>query len=263
MIAAADQATADQATADQATAGRATAEQATAEQATADRATADRATAEQATADAPRRGRPRSETARRAILRAASELLLERGLNSISMDAVAERAGTGKATIYRWWPSKELLALDALFSEWEPSQPATRDTGALAGDLLALMLPWARKLAAKPYGRLIAALVTKARGDAQFAEEYRVRFIEPRRGPARVIFARAIDRGEIPADTDIEAAADLLYGPFYHRMLQGHAPLTDRFARTIVGYVVAALSPRTHSEAAAEDERPATMEPAR
>jgi AcrR family transcriptional regulator len=232
--------------------------------------------ADQVTVDAPRRGRPRSEIARKAILRAASELLLERGLNSISMDAVAERAGTGKATIYRWWPSKELLALDALFSEWESAQPATRDTGALSGDLLALMLPWARQLAARPYGRLVAAFVTKAQGDATFAEEYRARFIEPRRAPARVIFARAIDRGEIPPDTDIEAAADLLYGPFYHRLLQGHAALSDRFAHTIVSYVVAALSRPTHAdaepeaeaepeavaEAEVEGERPARVKPA-
>jgi AcrR family transcriptional regulator len=217
---------------------------------------------QQATVDAPRRGRPRSETARKAILRAASELLLERDLNSISMDAVAERAGTGKATIYRWWPSKELLALDALFSEWESTQLATRDTGALAGDLLELMLPWARQLAAKPYGRLIAALVTKAQGDAAFAEEYRARFIEPRRAPARVIFARAIDRGEIAVDTDIEAAADLLYGPFYHRLLQGHAPLSDRFAHAIVDYVVAALSSVRRVEAVAEGEHSAAMEAA-
>jgi AcrR family transcriptional regulator len=219
------------------------------------------APADQATADAPRRGRPRSETARKAILRAASELLLERGLNSISMDAVAERAGTGKATIYRWWPSKELLALDALFSEWESTQPPTRDTGALSGDLLTLMLPWARQLAAKPYGRLIAAFVTKAQGDAAFAEEYRARFIEPRRAPARVIFARAMARGEIPPETDTEAAADLLYGPFYHRLLQGHAALNDHFAHTIVGYVVAALSRPTQAEAATEGEHRATMEP--
>ena len=58
---------------------------------------------------------------RTAILRAAGELLLEHGLHAISMDAVAERAGASKATIYRWWPSKELLALDALFSEWAPA----------------------------------------------------------------------------------------------------------------------------------------------
>jgi AcrR family transcriptional regulator len=192
--------------------------------------------------DAPRRGRPRSEASRNAILRAAAELLLEHGLTSISMDAVAERAGASKATIYRWWPSKELLALDALFSEWAPAPADRHDTGSLAGDLLALIRPWARQLAAKPYGRVIAALITRAQSDPEFAEEYRARFVQPRRDQGRAIFARAIDRGEIPADTDIEVALDLLYGPFYHRLLHGHAKLNDRFTRTVVDYVAAAVS---------------------
>jgi AcrR family transcriptional regulator len=190
----------------------------------------------------PRRGRPRSESSRNAILQAASELLLERGLNAISMDAVAERAGASKATIYRWWPSKELLALDALFSEWTARPADTHDTGSLTGDLLALIRPWARQLAAKPYGGVIAALITKAHSDPEFAEEYRARFVQPRRDDARVIFARAIDRGEVRPDTDVEVALDLLYGPFYHRILHGHAKLTDRFARTVVDYVATAVS---------------------
>jgi AcrR family transcriptional regulator len=191
---------------------------------------------------APRRGRPRSEASRKAILRAASELLLEHGLNEISMDAVAERAGASKATIYRWWPSKELLALDALFSEWTPQPASSHDTGGLEGDLLSLIRPWARRLGKRPYGRVIAALLTKAQSDPQFAEQYRARFVQPRRDQGRVIFARAIERGEIPADTDIEVVLDLLYGAFYHRILHGHAELTDRFARAVVNYVVAGVS---------------------
>jgi AcrR family transcriptional regulator len=192
--------------------------------------------------DEPRRGRPRSEKTRKAILEATSDLLLEHSLASISMDTVAERAGASKATIYRWWPSKELLALDALFSGWETGPPDPPDTGSLAGDLLALVRPWARLLAGKPYGRVVAALISRARTDPQFAEAYSTHLIEPRRDQARVAFVRAIDRDEIPPDTDVEIALDLLYGPFYHRMLQGHAPITDRFARTVVAYVVAAVT---------------------
>jgi AcrR family transcriptional regulator len=194
------------------------------------------------TNDAPRRGRPRGETSRQAILAAARELLLEHGLNSVSMDALAERAGASKATIYRWWPSKELLALDALFSQWDPGRREPQDTGSLAGDLLALIRPWVRQLAKKPYGRIIAALVSSAQSDPVFAKEYRARFVQPRREPARIILARAVGRGEIPPDFDLEAVLDLLYGPFYLRILNGHAPLNDRFARTIVNYVVAALA---------------------
>ena len=179
---------------------------------------------QEATAGPPRRGRPRSERAREAILSAAAELLLARGLGAVSMDAVAERAGVSKATIYRWWPTKETLALEALYHEWDTARPSSRDTGSLRGDLLALLRPWIRFVRTRPYGRVIAALITEARTDPQFAEQYRARFVEPRREPARALFARAIERGEIPAHSDIEVALDLLYGAIYHRLLHGHAP---------------------------------------
>jgi AcrR family transcriptional regulator len=194
-------------------------------------------------ADVGRRGRPRSEETRKAILRATGELLLDQGMSSISMDAVAERAGASKATIYRWWPSKELLALDAVFSEWEADLPDDGpDTGSLPGDLLALVLPWARQIASKPWGRVIAGLLSGVQNDPEFGNEYRRRLLEPRREHAREILARAIQRGEIAADTDIETAVDLIYAPFYHRILHGHAPLTDDFVRTVVNYVVCATN---------------------
>jgi AcrR family transcriptional regulator len=180
------------------------------------------------------RGRPRSEKARQAILDAAAELLLARGLSAVSMDAVAERAGVSKATIYRWWPTKEALALDALYTEWAAARPYPRDTGSLRGDLLSLLRPWVRLAGSRPYGWVSGALITEAQTDPVFALEYLQRFVEPRRDQARAIFSRAIERGEVPADTNVEVALDLLYGPLYHRLLHGHAPLTDRFVRDVI-----------------------------
>ena len=184
-------------------------------------------------ADTPRRGRPRSERARRAILDAAAELLLLRGLGAVSMDAVAERAGVSKATIYRWWPSKEMLALDALL-DWAAATAPPRDTGSLRGDVLALLRPWVREIRHRPFGPVIAALLNEAQSDPKFADAYRTRFVEPRRDAMRAVFARAAERGEVPADLDVEVALDLLYGAVYHRLLHGHAKLTDRFARDVV-----------------------------
>jgi AcrR family transcriptional regulator len=184
------------------------------------------------------RGRPRSEKARRAVLDAAAGLLLERGLPAVSMDAVAERAGVSKATIYRWWPTKETLALDALYTEWAAAAPDPRDTGSLRGDLLALLRPWAKLVGSRPYARVIAALVAEARTDPLFAAEYQQRVVEPRRDQGREILRRAIDRGEIPAETNTEVALDLIYGPLYHRLLHGHAPLTDKFVKDVIDIVV-------------------------
>ncbi len=192
---------------------------------------------------APPRGRPRSEKARTAILAAAAELLLARGLSAVSMDAVAERAGVSKATIYRWWPTKESLALDALYTEWAAARPFPRDTGTLRGDLLSLLRPWAQLASSRPYGRVIAALLTEAQTDPAFAAEYRQRVVEPRRDQGRAIFRRAIERGEIAAGTKVEVALDLLYGPLYHRLLHGHAPLNDRFVRDVIDLALSGIQP--------------------
>jgi AcrR family transcriptional regulator len=194
--------------------------------------------------ETPRRGRPRSEKARAAILHAAAELLLDRGLDDVSMDAVAEHAGVSKATIYRWWPTKETLALDALYLEWAAASDEVRDTGSLRGDLVALLRPWVRLISGRPYARVVGALITKARTDPAFGEEYITRLVEPRRERARPLFRRAIERGELAPDVDVEVAIDALYGPLYLRLLHGYAPLNDRFVRSVIDMVLSGLLPR-------------------
>jgi AcrR family transcriptional regulator len=191
------------------------------------------------------RGRPRSEKARQALLVAAMELLLDQGLHAMSMDDVARRAGVSKATIYRWWPSKERLALDALAAEWAPSATTGHpDTGSLRGDLLAKFRPWVRQLKRKPYARVVAGLVAAAQTDPEFAALYRERFVQPRRYATRELLVRARDRGELDRGTNLDVALDLLYGPVYHRLLHGHAPLTERFAEQVIDSVIAAVSRR-------------------
>jgi AcrR family transcriptional regulator len=149
-----------------------------------------------------------------------------------------------KATIYRWWASKELLALDALATEWAAPGPiAERDTGSLRGDLLAQFRPWLRKLNDKPYGRVIAGFVAQAQTDPEFATLYRQHFVQPRRDVTRPLLLRAIDRREVAAGTDLEVTLDLLYGPIYHRLLHGHAPLNDRFVQAVIDAVITAIAP--------------------
>ena len=190
------------------------------------------------------RGRPRSEAAHKAILAAAAELLLDRGLPGVSMDAVAERAGVSKATIYRWWPTKESLALDMLYNEWTRVTPQRYESGSLRLDLLALLIAWSRLASGRPYGRVVAALLMEGRTNPAFSAEYQRRMVEPRREQARAIYAQAIDRGEIPAETNVEVAIDLIYGPLYHRLLIGHAPLDDQFVADIVELALRGLQPR-------------------
>ena len=189
------------------------------------------------------RGRPRSERAHQAILAATMELLLDQGLRAMSMDDLARRAGVSKATIYRWWPSKERLALDALATEWASTPRADHHhAGSLRGDLLARFRPWVRQLNRKPYARVVAGLVAEAQTNPEFADLYREHFVQPRREATRELLTGALDRGEIAANTNLEVTLDLLYGPIYHRLLHGHAPLTERFAQQVIDCVIAAIS---------------------
>ena len=190
-----------------------------------------------------RPGRPRSEQAKAAILHAAAELLLERGLEAVSMDAVAQHAAVSKATIYRWWPTKEALALDALYAEWSDHGPDAPDTGSLRGDLLALLRPWARRIRSGPHASVIGTFITKANRDPRFAAEYLERLVTPRRDVAKKVFKRAAERGEIPPRVRVEVALDLLYGALYHRLLHGHLPLSDRFVTEVVDMTLNGIRP--------------------
>lgn len=186
-------------------------------------------------------GRPRSEAARTATLDAAAELLLTRGLETVSMDELAKRAGVSKATIYRWWSTKEELALDALYRGWATAAPAA--TGSLRSDLLALLLPWVRRAVARPYALVVSALIRKVHTDPEFAERYREQFVGPRREPGRAAFRAAIERGEISPDVNIEVALDLLYGALYHRLLHLYIALDERFVHELVEMVLNGVAP--------------------
>jgi len=186
------------------------------------------------------RGRPRSEEADRAILAAATELLAEGGLAGMSMEEVAARAGVSKATIYRRWPSRGALALDAFLAEFTQQQPLP-DTGTFRGDLLAALRGWIRSVTRTPAGRMLAGLVAEVQRDPALAAAWREHVFEPLRAQNTILVRRAIDRGEISPDADPDVILDMMFGAAYHRLLQGHRPLTDQFAQGVVDLIVAGV----------------------
>jgi AcrR family transcriptional regulator len=190
----------------------------------------------------PRRGRPRSERSHRAILDAANEVLEERGFDDLTMEEVAQRAKASKATIYRRWPTKGTLVFEAFSAGFLARQPLP-DTGSLRGDLLAALRGWIRVVKGTVTGRTLVGLIAEVQRDPELAEIWRDRFITPVRTQHRVMIDRAVERGEISADADPEVVLDLLYGPAYHRLLQSHLPLSDRFAQAVVDTVVAGVRP--------------------
>jgi AcrR family transcriptional regulator len=186
-----------------------------------------------------KRGRPRSRQTNKAILKAAAEIVIASGLAELTIEGVAERAGVGKASIYRRWPSKGALAFDAVVDTIVTAEP-TPDTGSLEGDLAGVAESWVRLANLRRVGRTLAHFIAEVQSDPDLGVAWRERFVNPIRNARRPIVERAIARGEIPAGSDPELIMDLLYGPLYHRYLNGHLPLDAAFARDVARMVAAA-----------------------
>jgi len=189
------------------------------------------------TSGAAPRGRPRSQEADRAILTATLDLLAERGLAAMSIEEVAARAGVGKTTIYRRWPSKGLLALDAFVASFREEQ-AQPDTGTLRGDMLAALRAWVRAVTQTPMGSMLTGLIAEAQHDPELRGAWRDRVLEPLRRQHRIMLDRAIARGEIPPSVDRDVVLDLFFGAAEHRLLLGHLPMTDEFIAEVVDVIL-------------------------
>jgi AcrR family transcriptional regulator len=183
-----------------------------------------------------RPGRPRSERARLAVLEATADLLVEGGLAAATIEAVAARAGVSKVTIYKWWPSRGAVAVDAYFHRYRATG-SFADTGDLTGDLVGQMRALIRAFRGRA-GELMAELIGRAQGDRALADTLRTQWLEPRRHASTVVLTRAVERGEIRPDTDIPVVLDQLYAPIYYRLTMGHEPLSAALADTLVATVL-------------------------
>jgi AcrR family transcriptional regulator len=188
-------------------------------------------------------GRPRSEEARAAILASTLELLEEAGFADLKIEAVAARAGVGKTTIYRWWPSKAVLVADAFMSS-VIRETRFPDTGSVREDLRAQM----QRLAAifrGQRGRILRSLVGGGQSDPELIAAFRNRWLIPRRAEAFGILQRAIERGQLPEHVDRNLILDALYGPLYFRMLVGHGPLNAAFVDGVCDAVLNGVTAST------------------
>ncbi|WP_426571785.1 TetR/AcrR family transcriptional regulator [Aquihabitans sp. McL0605] len=187
-----------------------------------------------------RPGRPRDARADEAILAAVIEQLAESGFGGLTIDAVAHRAGVGKATIYRRWSGKEQLVLDALAAGHLPVfEP---DTGTLRDDLIAYYEPLAEAEAQQAAVRLMPALAAEAALNEELAGQLRS-FVADRRGPVAAILARGRDRGEIAEGIDIDLTVDQLTGPIMYRLYFSGAPVNPKVIAALVDRVLRGISP--------------------
>jgi AcrR family transcriptional regulator len=187
-------------------------------------------------------GRPRSEQSRQAILSSTLRMLQETGFPDLSIEAIAAGANVGKATIYRWWPTKAILVADA-FAHSADEELRFPDTGAAREDLRQQMKQLAKLFRSKR-GRIVAALLAGGQSDPELLEAFRERFMLPRRREAYETLQRGIDRGEIIKEVDLDLVLDSLYGPMYMRFLIRHDSLTDDFVSSVCDLVIDSVAQR-------------------
>jgi AcrR family transcriptional regulator len=166
----------------------------------------------------------RSDRSRQAILATTIALIGEVGYDRTSIEGIAKRAGVGKQTIYRWWPSKGAVVLEAL-NESLAAVVDFPDTGDLVEDLRTQMKGVAELLGSTEVGPVYRGLLAAAQGDAAVCEGHLEQIIRPATVACHQRIERAQERGEVRADVDVQSLIDLLYGAIYYRLLLHTRPL--------------------------------------
>lgn len=184
-------------------------------------------------------GRPRSKRAHAAVIAATQSLLGTLSYDQLSVDRIAAESGVSKRTIYRWWPNKAAIVMEAS-SATDVQGP---DTGSLRGDLVALLRGIIETVSRHRPAQAIRGLLCEAQFDAAFAEVFR-EYIGRRRALCLEILERGARRGELVSGVDLAVVADLFYGAYWNRFLIGHAPLGGTFAEQVVDTLLAGIEPR-------------------
>lgn len=184
------------------------------------------------------RGRPRDEEARSRILEASLEALEELGYPGVTCEAIAQRAGASKATIYRWWPHKEAVMLEALRESVAQELPFP-DSGSLKEDIRIQLRNFV-KLLRSSRGRVFKGMIAAAQSDSKVAAAFLTIWVLPRREFAR----RGLEKyaGELRPGVDLGVVLDQIYGPLYYRLLIGHETLTTKLADQITELVWGAIA---------------------
>ncbi|OBI49944.1 hypothetical protein A5707_15825 [Mycobacterium kyorinense] len=184
-------------------------------------------------------GRRRNDAARDAILTAAAELLESQGSAKITMASIAQRAGAGKQTLYRWWPTKGALLLEAMVALAE-SEVIAAETSDLRSDLTSFVR--ATFAAATKHRSLLLGVLREALGDPDTAAELD-EFAASRRAALREIIEAAVERGEIVQRGAIDLVVDQVFGLLWYRLIFGNAPLTRAAAGRVVESMLVQLMP--------------------
>jgi AcrR family transcriptional regulator len=176
----------------------------------------------------------RVRRSRKAVLAATLKLLAEAGLSGVSVDEVSRRSGVAKTTIYRHWPSRSALLLDACSNLG--AKPQAPDAGTLKGDLTALATSMAGRLRSDRWASILPSMIDAAERDPELAEVH-TRLHAGFMAPLYAVIERAKERGELSRDCDASEIVASVVGPLYYRRWFSREPLDEKFVKSIVGNV--------------------------
>ena len=186
-------------------------------------------------------GRPRDARVDAAILDATLALIVERGVETLRVDDVADRARVGKAAIYRRYRSRDQLLTAAI--AMLVGEIAIPDTGSTKDDLLALMHDAVQVYGNAPAAQAMPALIAAMNRDPALARATREGFLATRRDALQQVLKRAVNRGDLRTDLDIELALDVLGGPLFYRLLVTGGPINTQLAEGVVDLLLHGFAP--------------------
>ncbi len=184
----------------------------------------------------PGPGRPRSDQAHQAVLKAMRELLVKHTFDEVPIERIAERAGVGKATIYRHWPTRDAL-LQELLRDLAGPHIVIPDKGNTREEMRAAVLNPIRALTKTDFGPVLRAVLSQVAGNPQLARDFRATVVRARRNTIAEVIKRGVLRGDLRADADADVATELLAGPVYFRFIFG-GELDRDFADRVVDAVL-------------------------
>src|SRR5512146_2694304 len=186
-------------------------------------------------------GRPRSDEARQAILSSTLTLLQTEGFEKLSIEGIAEHAGVGKATVYRWWPNKAALVIEAFLERVQPELRFPKH--ASVREAIHQQMRRLIRLMRGEFGNMLAVIIGAGQSQPEMIEAIQKYWVAPRRKEARELVMQAQERGEIRSDLSADTILDILYGPLYFRLLIGHGPVDCQFVDAIFEIAESGLNP--------------------
>lgn len=183
-------------------------------------------------------GRPRSESSRRAILDATRRVLTHTSVQKLSIEAIARKAGVGKTTIYRWWPNKSAVVMEAIFSQpaFHNILPTPRNAEEGVRTQIEKL---ARQMSGKN-GRVVAEIIGEAQPDAESLQIFINTFLQDRYNSLSSYIEGGKQTGEFDANIDTDSAIDVILGPIFFRLISGQE-LDDSFANDMADMLIKAL----------------------